>query len=129
MSLSAMVIRDPELRMEIELEQWGRWVRSERPGGMGGNVLGALRGSTVPEPAITDDRALVIDQAMGRMARAGRFCVDIETMRLALWHQFALQQPPYKWCRVVGLSRRAAYSRVLPQAVRWMLDEVGIGDI
>lgn len=124
MALKSAVIRDPVVRMEYELEQWGRWIRSGNGRtGYGACILASLRGSTVPEPNIGDDRAEVIDAAMLRLEKFDR------TMWGALWYTFAEGKPPYKWARLVGVGRTTAYSMLLPSAIRWMLTEVGLGSL
>lgn len=122
MALKSAVIRDPVVRMEYELEQWGRWIRSGNGrSGYGACILAALRGSTVPEPNIADARAETIDAAMLRLQAFDR------PMWGALWYTFAEGRPPYKWAKLVGVGRQTAYYRLLPDAVRWMLTEVGVG--
>lgn len=124
MALKSAVIRDPVVRMEYELEQWGRWIRSGNGRtGYGACILASLRGSTVPEPNIGDARAEVIDAAMLRLEKFDR------TMWGALWYTFAEGKPPYKWARLVGVGRTTAYSMLLPSAIRWMLTEVGLGSL
>lgn len=55
---------------EIELEEWGRWVRA------GADSLGAnsvfILGSTVPTAMITDERAVYIDQVVCRLINRDR---------------------------------------------------------
>jgi len=124
MALKSAVIRDPVVRMEYELEQWGRWIRSGNGrSGYGACILASLRGSTVPEPNIGDARVEVIDAAMLRLEKFDR------TMWGALWYTFAEGKPPYKWARLVGVGRTTAYSMLLPSAIRWMLTEVGLGSL
>ncbi len=124
MALKSAVIRDPVVRMEYELEQWGRWIRSGNGrSGYGACVLASLRGSTVPEPNINDSRAETIDAAMLRLEKFDR------QLWGALWHTFAAGLPPYKWAKLVGVGRQTAYYRLLPDAVRWMLVEVGVGEL
>lgn len=124
MALKSAVIRDPVVRMEYELEQWGRWIRSGNGRtGYGACILASLRGSTVPEPNIGDERAEAIDAAMLRLQK-----FDVP-MWGALWHTFAEGKPPYKWARLVGVGRTTAYTTLLPSAIRWMLSEVGLGSL
>jgi hypothetical protein len=51
--------------VHLLLEQWGRWVRTERVT-LGGNSMFKL-GSTVPTPMITDDEALRVDGIIARL--------------------------------------------------------------
>lgn len=125
MALSSAVIRNPVVRMEYELEQWGRWLKSGRVSiGYGGNVLASLRGSTVPEPNIRDDRAEMIDAAVGRLRE-----ID-EPQWWALHYSYASGEfvKPYKWARRMGISASRA-DRLRWLAVGWMLGEVGVGEL
>ena len=84
MALKSAVIRDPVVRMEYELEQCGRWIRSGNGrSGYGACVLASLRGSTVPEPNIIDSRAEEIDAAMTNICRCGTYPRIRTAIRLA----------------------------------------------
>lgn len=121
MALVAEWIRDPFTRMEYELEQWGRWVRSGHGvNGYGRSVFAGIRGSTVPEPNITDTRAAALDDAVSRLHE-----FDAQLWG-ALWYTYAEGLKPYHWCRLIGVGRVTAYTRTLPAAVRWMVAEVGV---
>lgn len=122
MAKAMAMVRDPMLRMQLELEQWGGWVRSGvGVMGYGNCVLGQIRGSTVPTPVIEDERALEIDRAMRRLRTTD------DVLWSALWFTFVEQLRPYQWARRVGMGATKAHTVVLPQAVRWMADEVGFG--
>lgn len=122
MTRTMALVRDPMLRMQLELEQWGGWVRSGvGVMGYGHSVLGTIRGSTVPTPVIADDRALEIDRAMRRLRTTD------DVLWSALWFTFVEQLRPYQWARRVGMGATKAHTVVLPQALHWMLDAVGPG--
>jgi hypothetical protein len=124
MRQTIMHVRDPMIRMQLELEQWGGWVRSGvGVRGYGHSVLGQIRGSTVPTPVIGDERALEIDRAMGRLKS-----VD-EVLWSALWYTFVDGLRPHQWARRVGVGATKAHTTVLPQAVSWMHGQVGIGGV
>jgi hypothetical protein len=50
------------------LEQWGRWIRAGRPEVLDCNSMFKL-GSTVPNPIITDEEALIVDAIVARLLR------------------------------------------------------------
>lgn len=122
MQRTMALVRDPMIRMQLELEQWGGWVRTGvGVMGYGRSVLGQIRGSTVPTPLIEDDRALEIDQAMRRLKN-----VD-EVLWGALWFTFVEQLRPHQWARRLGVGATKAHTTVLPQALSWMHGQVGLG--
>lgn len=122
MAKAVQWMRDPIGRMEIEMQQWGAWVRQGVWSGLGygSSVLGDLRGSTVPTPQISDERALQIDRAMNRLRHQ-----DVR-LYMALRLHYVDEMKPSAWCRHAGVSSSTAYATTLPMALRWMVAEVGI---
>lgn len=108
---------DPVTRMELELEQWGAWVRSGAGIPQLVCILGRLRGSTVATPQISDDRALVLDAAMARLRVHAPVWAD------AVHAHYARRLQPRRWAEELGLSEREAVRTVLPAAVRWLASE------
>lgn len=114
-------VRDPLTRMELELQQWGAWVRSGVGAlGYGQSMLGKIRGSTVPTPAIADERALEIDGAMQRLKGFD------QVLWGAIWYTFVEDMAPERWASRVGVGRTKARYSTLPAAMRWMVAEMGL---
>lgn len=119
-SASIAWVGQPLVRLEVELQQWGRWERSGYAGlGYGANVLGRLHGAAVPSVSIGDTRALQISAAMARLREHRALWWS------ALHYAFVRELDPPAWARIVGVHASTAYRAYAP-AMNWMLGEVGV---